>query len=59
MPMYAPALHNPALLLDWNRFSSDTIVQYVRMQADILRELCPQHPVTVTMRAFVRKYRSF
>lgn len=26
MPMHAPAAHNPALLLDWARFSSDTIV---------------------------------
>ena len=56
MPMYAPAIHNPALVLDWGRFSSDTMVQYIRMQADILREHCPQHPVTVTMRAFHRKF---
>lgn len=59
MPMYAPAMHNPALLLDWCRFSSDTMVQYIRMQADILREHSPKHPVTVTMRAFVRKFDHF
>lgn len=59
MPMYAPAMHNPALLLDWNRFTSDTMVQYVKMQADILREHCPQHPVTVVMRSFLRKYDHF
>jgi len=59
MPMRTPAMHNPALLLDWNRFSSDTMVQYIKMQADLLRELCPQHPVTATMRAFVRKYDHF
>jgi beta-galactosidase len=59
MPMYAPAMHNPALLLDWNRFSSDTMVQFVKMQADILHERCPQHPVTVTMRAFLRQYDHF
>jgi beta-galactosidase len=59
MPMYAPAMHNPALLLDWNRFSSDTMVQFVRMQAELLRELCPKHPVTVTMRAFLRKFDHF
>lgn len=58
MPMRAPAPHNPALLLDWNRFSSDTMVQFVRMQAEILREYC-RHPVTVTMRAFLRKYDHF
>ena len=59
MPMYSPVMHNPALALDWNRFSSDTMVQYIRMQADILRERCPQHQLTATMRAFVRKYDHF
>jgi beta-galactosidase len=59
MPMYAPAMHNPALLLDWNRFSSDTMVQFVKMQADLLHEKCPKHPVTVTMRAFLRQYDHF
>ena len=59
MPMYSPAMHNPALLLDWNRFSSDTMVQFVKMQADLLHEKCPQHPVTVTMRAFRRQYDHF
>jgi beta-galactosidase len=58
MPMRAPSVHNPALLLDWNRFSSDTMVQFVRMQAEILREHCSQ-PVTVTMRGFLRKFDHF
>ena len=34
MPMNAPTVHNPALVLDWMRFCSDTIVAYARMQAD-------------------------
>lgn len=59
MPMYAPAMHNPALLLDWNRFSSDTMVQFVKMQANLLRTRSPKLPVTVTMRAFHRKYDHF
>jgi beta-galactosidase len=59
MPMHAPAPHNPALLLDWNRFSSDTMVQFVKMQADLLHERCPKHPVTVTMRALLRKFDHF
>lgn len=59
MPMYTPAPHNPALLLDWYRFSSDTMVQYIKMQADLLHELCPDVPVTVTMRAFMRNYDHF
>lgn len=59
MPMHTPAMHNPALMLDWNRFSSDTMVQFIKMQADLVRGLCPEHPVTVTMRAFVRKFDHF
>jgi len=52
MPRVAPAPHNPALMLDWRRFCSDTIVAFVRMQADLLHELSPQAPVTTNMRAF-------
>jgi beta-galactosidase len=59
MPMHTPATHNPALLLDWNRFCSDTIVQFVKMQADVLRELSPDHPVTVNLRALTRKFDHF
>jgi beta-galactosidase len=52
MPKVAPAPHNPALMLDWKRFTSDTVVAFVRMQADLLRELTPKAPVTTNMRAF-------
>ena len=52
MPMAAPAPHNPALLMDWRRFCSDTIVAYVRMQADLLRELTPRAPATSNVRVF-------
>jgi beta-galactosidase len=52
MPMVSPAPHNPALLMDWRRFCSDTIVAYLRMQADLLRELTPGAPVTSNMRVF-------
>ena len=59
MPMSAPTPHNPALLLDWHRFCSDAIVAFVRMQADVLHELCPDHPVTVNLRALHRKFDHF
>ena len=59
MPMYAPGIHNPALLLDWNRFCSDTLIAFIRMQAEVLRELCPDHPVTVNLRALLRKFDHF
>jgi beta-galactosidase len=52
MPMAAPAPHNPALLMDWRRFCSDTIVAFVRMQSDLLRELTPRIPTTSNVRVF-------
>ena len=59
MPMAAPTVHNPALVLDWCRFCSDTIVQFVRMQADILRELTPDRPVTTNLRALRHRFDHF
>jgi beta-galactosidase len=59
MPMTAPAAHNPALLTDWRRFSSDTCVAFVRMQAEILRELTPKIPVTTTIRPYATQLDNF
>ena len=56
MPMRAPAVHNPALVTDWRRFSSDTLVAFVRMQAELLRELTPGIPVTTPLRAFAAEF---
>ena len=59
MPMAAPTHHNPALVLDWNRFCSDTIVQFVKMQADVLREITPERPVTTNLRALRHRFDHF
>jgi beta-galactosidase len=59
MPMYAPTAHNPALVLDWARFSSDTIVAFIKMQADVLRELTPKIPLTTNLRALARRFDHF
>jgi len=59
MPMHAPTTHNPALLLDWNRFCSDALVAFARMQAEVLHEHCPNVPVTVNLRALSRKFDHF
>ena len=59
MPMVAPTAHNPALVLDWARFSSDTIVAFVNMQADVLRELTPKVPITTNLRALQRRFDHF
>src|SRR6266403_520416 len=59
MPMATPAVHNPALMLDWCRFCSDTIVQFVKMQAELLRELTPQCPVTTNLRPLLHRFDHF
>ena len=59
MPMAAPTDHNPALVLDWRRFCSDTIVQFVRMQADVLHTLTPNCPVTTNLRPPAPPVRPF
>lgn len=56
MPMRAPTHHNPALVLDWKRFSSDTCVAYVAMQAELLRSLTPNIPITTNLKAFRHKF---
>jgi beta-galactosidase len=59
MPRRAPTVHNPALLMDWMRFSSDSLVAYARMQAGILRELTPNIPLTQNLRAMTRDFDHF
>jgi beta-galactosidase len=57
--MHAPAAHNPALVLDWCRFCSDTIVQFAKMQADVLHELTPDCPVTTNLRPLIHRFDHF
>lgn len=59
MPMKAPTLHNPSLMMDWMRFCSDTVLAYVKMQADLLHELTPNVPVTSNLRALYRRFDHF
>jgi beta-galactosidase len=59
MPMAAPTLHNPGLMLDWMRFSSDTVLAFVKMQVELLHELTPNCPVTTNLRALTRRFDHF
>jgi beta-galactosidase len=58
-PMLAPTVHNPALVVDWRRFCSDTCVAFVRCQAQLLHELTPNVPVTANLRALTRDFDHF
>lgn len=59
MPMIAPTAHNPSLMLDWMRFSSDSCVAFVRMQKDLLHQLTPGKPVTTNLRSLSRHFDHF
>ena len=59
MPRHAPTFHNPALVVDWMRFCSDTVVAYARMQTGLLHELSPGIPVTHNLRALTRDFDHF
>jgi beta-galactosidase len=59
MPKAAPSDYNPALIMDWMRFCSDTVVAYARMQSDLIHELTPGIPVTQNLRALHRNFDHF
>ena len=37
---------NPSQILDWYRFSSDSVTAYAQIQIDVLRQLCPDRFIT-------------
>ena len=37
---------NPSMMLDWKRFCSDLIVDFLKEQTDIIRKYCPNHFIT-------------
>lgn len=45
-PKVTPTAHNPSLLLDWKRFCSDLVVDFLNMQVDIVKSICPNQEVT-------------
>ena len=38
--------HNPALLLDYDRFCSDSLLAHFRAERDVIREFAPTTPIT-------------
>lgn len=54
-PLPTPNSHNPSLLLDWKRFASDLVVDFQRVQVDILRKECPSHFITHNFMGFFDK----
>ncbi|TDF94200.1 beta-galactosidase [Paenibacillus piri] len=54
-PLPTPNSHNPSLLLDWRRFCSDLIVDFQKVQIDILRQECPNQFITHNFMGFFDK----
>ena len=46
LPFPAPAYHNPALMLDYKRFISDSVTSYQHDQTEILRRIRPNDFLT-------------
>lgn len=46
---YPDAWMNPAYMLDYCRFTSDNMIDFVRMQTEIIRRNCPGIPVTTNV----------
>jgi beta-galactosidase len=50
---------NPSHLLDWARFSSDQVVEFCRVQTDILRALCPGKAVAHNFMGYYSEFDHF
>lgn len=45
-PRHARTSHNPGMQLDYERFSSDALLDYFRAERDLLRTITPNTPIT-------------
>ena len=51
-PRPAPTYVNPTFQLDWKRFSSDAILDLMKMEGEILRRITPNVPITTNFMGF-------
>lgn len=50
---------NPSAMLDWRRFCSDLIVDFLEFQAEIIRKICPHQFITHNFMGFSDKVNYF
>lgn len=43
---YPYAWYNPSMMLDFCRYASDNMIEYVKWQADLIRKHCPEAKIT-------------
>ena len=53
-PRTAPYLHNPTQVLDFKRFTSDSLLKLFTAERDIIRQHSPDVPVTTNLMGFFR-----
>ena len=53
-PSTAPVFRNPAQLLDFDRFSSDELLECFRAEVRVIRELSPHVPITTNFMGFFK-----
>ncbi len=46
---YPQAWLNPSFMLDFNRYASDSVVEHINHQADIIRKNCPETEITTNV----------
>lgn len=54
-PLITAAGENPSAMLDWKCYCSDLIVDFADWQAEIIREICPNHFITHNFMCFDNK----
>jgi beta-galactosidase len=55
VPKQTPTVHNPSLLLDFKRFCSDLVIDFHKMQVDIIRHIAPHQQITHNLMGFYDK----
>ena len=58
-PRQTPTMHNPSLLLDWKRFCSDLVIDFLSMQAEIIKKIAPHQQITHNLMGFYDKTNYF
>ncbi|MDY3917750.1 MAG: beta-galactosidase [Candidatus Limivivens sp.] len=54
-PRQTPTVHNPSLMLDWKRFCSDLVIDFQKMQIEIIRSIAPHQKITHNLMGFYDK----
>jgi beta-galactosidase len=54
VPSAAPMIRNPTQVLDFDRFSSDALLELYRAEAEVIRSYAPDTPITTNFMSFFK-----